>query len=55
MPPHVACELRAEPVPSAAYPLVANVDAAREQQVFDVPQGQRVLNPPQHRYADHLG
>lgn len=42
------------PVPPLPNRLVADVDAPLEQQVFDVPQGQREPHVHQHRQPDHL-
>jgi hypothetical protein len=50
----VACKQWTEPVPPVAHRLMADVDAALGQQVFDVPEAERVLHVQQHRQADHL-
>jgi hypothetical protein len=34
---------------------MANIDAALGEQVFDVPQAERVFDRQQHRQADYLG
>jgi hypothetical protein len=41
LPSDIASEHRADPVPPVSHGFVANVDAALEQQVFDIPQRQR--------------
>ena len=46
---------RSEPVPPQPHRLVSDVDASLEQQVFHVPQRQRVLQVDHHHQADHLG
>jgi hypothetical protein len=53
--PDVSGEHRAEAVPPQPDRLVANVDAALEQQVFDVPQAQREADIHQHRETNDLG
>ena len=45
----------AEPVPPEPHRLVADVDAAFEQQVLDLPQLQRIPDVHHHRQADDLG
>jgi hypothetical protein len=55
LPPDLAGELRPEPVPPHPHGLVADVDAALEQQVLYVPQRQRVTDVHHHHQADHLG
>jgi hypothetical protein len=55
LPPDVAGKHRAEPVPPHPHGLVADVDAALEQQVLDVPQRQRETHVHHHDQADHLG
>ncbi len=45
---------RTEPVPPEPRRLVADVDAALEQQVLDVTQGQRVAQVHHDHQADHL-
>jgi hypothetical protein len=47
-------EHRAEPVPPEPHRLVADLDAALEQQVLDLAKRQRVPNLHHHRQADHL-
>ncbi|MEO6716698.1 MAG: hypothetical protein ABIM50_05555 [Novosphingobium sp.] len=39
--PDIGCEDRPEPVPPLPHGLVADVDAAFEEQVLDIPQRQR--------------
>jgi hypothetical protein len=46
---------RTEPVPPVANRLMADVDAAVREQVFNVPQRQRVFDVQHHRQPDHLG
>ncbi len=48
-------EQRAEPVPPEAHRLMADVDAAFEQQILDLPQRKRLSNVHHYREADHLG
>ena len=48
-------EHRAEPVSAEPHRLVANIDPVLGQQVFDVPQRQRVFDIHHHHEADHLG
>jgi hypothetical protein len=55
LPADLGGEHRAEPVPPQPHSLVADVDAALEQQVLDVAQGQRVLHVHHHHQPDHLG
>ena len=45
----------AEPVPPVPNRLVRDVDAAFEQKVFNLAQGQRIADVHHHREADHLG
>ena len=51
----VACEQRPEPVPPHPYRLVAQIDPALEQQVFDIAKAERVFHLHHHHEADHLG
>jgi hypothetical protein len=51
---NAACEHRAEPVPPVAHRLMANVDAALEQQALHIPQRQREADVHHHYQADHL-
>ena len=44
-----------ESVPPEAYRLVADVYTPLEQQIFDLPQRQRIADVHHHREADHLG
>jgi hypothetical protein len=34
---------------------VANIDPTLEQQIFDLPQRERIADVEHHREADHLG
>jgi len=45
----------AEPAPPVTHRLMADVYAAFEQQVFDIPQRQRETDVHHHHEADHLG
>jgi hypothetical protein len=54
LPANVTCKQRTEPVPPVAHCLMADVDAALSEQVFDVPEAERVLHVQQHRQADDL-
>ena len=51
----VAGEQRPEPVPPVAHRLMADVDAALEQQVFYIPQRQGGPDVHHHHEPDHLG
>ncbi len=53
--PDIGSEHRAEPVPPQPHGLVADIDAAFEQEVFDVPQREREPHVHHHHKADHLG
>jgi len=53
--PDLCGEQRAEPVPPEPYRLVADIDTALEQQVFDLAQRQRVPDIHHHREADDFG
>ena len=48
-------EHRAEPVPPQPYCLMANIDAALEQDILNLAQRQRVANVHHHREANNLG
>jgi hypothetical protein len=43
-----------EPVPPVAHRLVAEIEAALEEQMFHVPQRQREANVHGHHHADYL-
>ena len=51
---YLACKHRPEPIPPETHRLVANVDAALEQQILDVAQRQRKSDVHQHNQADNL-
>ena len=53
--PDVAGKHRTEPVPPKADGFVTQIDAALEQEVFDVPQRQRKPHIHQHDQSDDLG
>lgn len=53
--PNFRGEHRAEPVPPKPHGLVANVDPALEQQVFNVSQAERESDLHHHGQADDLG
>jgi hypothetical protein len=55
LPANVCRKQRSEPVPPEPHGLMADVDPALEEQVFDVPQTQWKPNVHQHHEADHLG
>lgn len=55
LPPDIGGEHRPKPVPPKPHCLMAQVDAAFEQQVLDVPQGQWEADIHHHHEADHLG
>jgi hypothetical protein len=55
LPANIGREQGAEPVPPQPDRLVAKVDAALEQKVFDVPQGQRKSHIEHDDQADHFG
>ena len=44
----------AKPVPPKTHRLVANIDTALEQQVFDLPQRKRIPDVHHHREANYL-
>ena len=44
-----------EAVPPEPPGLVADIDPALEQQIFDLPQGERIVDLKHHREADHHG
>ena len=46
------CKHRPEPVPPEANRLVADVDAAFEKKILDVPQAKRISNVHHHNQAD---
>jgi hypothetical protein len=54
LPANVSCEHRPETVPPMPHRLVADVDAALEQQIFHVPQRHREANVHHDHEADHL-
>ena len=51
---NVGSEQRAKPVPPEPHRLVAEIDAALEQQVFDVPQAEREADIHEDNEPDHL-
>ena len=53
--PDLRRENRPEPVPPEPHRLMGDVDAALMQQVFHIPQRQRVAHLHHHREADDLG
>ena len=53
--PDLGGKYRAEPGPPEPYRLVADIDAALEQQVLDLPQRQRIPDIHHHREADYFG
>ena len=53
--PDLTGKHRAEPVPPETHRLVRDVDAAFEQNVFDLAQRQRIADDHHHREADDLG
>ena len=53
--PDLRREHRTEPIPPQPHRLVANVDAAFEQNVLNLAQRQRVADVHHHREADDLG
>lgn len=52
---HLACEHRPEPIPPQPYGLVAQIDAALEQQILNVPQAQREADVHHDHQADYFG
>ena len=52
--PDLGGKHRTEPVPPEPHRLVADVDAALEQQILDLAQRQRIPDVHHHREADHL-
>ena len=53
--PDLAGEYRTEPVPPETHRLMADIDAALKQQIFNLPQRQRIADVHHHRKADDLG
>jgi len=53
--PDLVGEHRAEAIPPEPQRLVTDVDAALEQNIFDLSQRQRIADKHHHRKADHLG
>ena len=53
--PYLVGEHRTETVPPEPYRLVTDVDAPLNEQIFDLPQRQRIADIHHHREADHLG
>ena len=49
------CKHRAEPVPPKTHRLVADIDTALEQQVFDLTERQRIADIQHHRETDNFG
>jgi hypothetical protein len=48
-------EHRAEPVPPHTHRFVADIDLAFEQQIFHLPQRERIADVHDHGEADHVG
>ena len=48
-------EHRAEPVPPETHGIVADIDAAFEQQILDLAQRKRITNIHHHRQANDIG
>ena len=55
LPTYVGCEHRGEPVPPVPHPFMADVDAALEQQVLNIPEAEREAQIHHHHEADHPG
>ena len=53
--PDLAGEHRTEATPPVPHRLVTDVEAPLEEQIFDLPQRQRIADVHHHREADHLG
>ena len=53
--PDLRGKQRTKAVPSIPHGLIADLDAALEQEVFDLSQRQRVSDTQHHREADHFG
>jgi hypothetical protein len=53
--PDLRGEHRTEPVPPEPYRFVADIDASLEQQIFDLPQRERIPEVHHHCEADYLG
>jgi hypothetical protein len=53
--PDLAGEHRTEATPPEPYRLVADVDAALEQNILDLSQRQRIADVHHHHEADYLG
>ena len=55
LPADLGDEHRTKPVPPQPHRLVADVDTALGQQVFHIPERQRVLHVHHHREPNDLG
>ena len=53
--PDLRGKQRTKAVPPIPHGLIADLDAALEQEVFDLSQRQRVSDIQHHREADHFG
>ncbi len=53
--PDLRGEHRTELIPPEPHSLMADIHTPLEQQVFDLPQLQRIADVNHHREADHLG
>ena len=53
--PDLRGEHRTEAVPPVPDRLVADIDATFEQEIFDLPQRQRIADVHHHREVNHLG
>ncbi len=52
--PDLRGEHRAKPVPPETHGFVADINATLEQQIFDLPQRERITDVHHHREADYL-
>ena len=53
--PDIGCKQRTKAVPPVPYGLMADVDAALEQEIFDRSQRQGITDTQHHSAADDLG
>jgi hypothetical protein len=53
--PDLRGEHRTEPVPPEAHSFVADIDAALEKKIFDLPQRERITDVHHHCEANYLG
>ena len=54
LPLYIRCEKRTEPVPPEPHSLMADIDPALEQQVFNIPEVQGKANIHHHHKSNNL-